>query len=184
MSDPIWFTSSARIVKKQRQTYNKHKATGNPFFKNKYEKEKRNGRKQLATITLSYIGNKICMLLVSGNSEPFYKQPKRVQNSTKPLLKLSNPDGTLTDDPKEYATLLNTFFSKQFCALHHITDGPNYNVDLIEIGLEGLMKLFCELKNGKVADPDGIRKEGLLAEPILTTRCLIYLMLLYLALSS
>ena len=59
MSDPIWFTSSARIVKKQRQTYNKHKATGNPFFKNKYEKEKRNGRKQLATITLSYIGNKI-----------------------------------------------------------------------------------------------------------------------------
>ena len=92
-----------------------------------------------------------------------------MQNSAKPPLKLSNPDSTLiTDDPKECATLLNTFFSKQFCALHQITDDPNYNnnnnnnvdnTNLIEISPEGIiMKLLYELKSGKAAGPDGIRK--------------------------
>ena len=172
MSEPIWFTRSAsRIVRKQRRTYNKHKTTGNPFFKNKYEEERRKGKKQLATIKQSYIENRICKPLESGNSKPFYKHLKRVQNSAKPPLKLSNPDGTLTDDPKECATLLNTFFSKQFCALHQITDGPNYNVNntnLIEISPEGIMKLLYELKYGKAAGSDGIQKEDFLVDPITT----------------
>ena len=41
----------------QKTKANKHKATGNPFFKNKYEEETRNGKKQLAVIKQSYTEN-------------------------------------------------------------------------------------------------------------------------------
>ena len=34
------------------------------------------------------------------------------------------------------------------------------------------MKLLYELKNGKAAGPDGIQKEHLLVDPIMTARCL------------
>ena len=38
------------------------------------------------------------------------------------------------------------------------------------------MKLLYELKNGKAAGPDGIRKEDLLVDPIMTARCLTFIL--------
>lgn len=175
-NEPAWFNKAARkIVQKQRKTYNK---SSNPFFKRKYESERRSGKKQLKIIKQSYLKNRICRPLESGNSKPFFRHLKWIQNTTKPPLKLSDANGSYINDPKACATLLNLFFGEQFCSDSQITGDPKYegnNSSKIEINSPGVEKLLQSLKFGKAPGPDGLRKEDLTIDPIMTARCLSHI---------
>ena len=178
-NEPFWFNRSAKkIVQKYRKTYNKYKRTGNPFYQKKYKEERRAGKRALRAIKESYIKNKICGPLGSGNSKPFYRHLKWIQNTARPPFKLTRSDGVSTGNPLDCADLLNNFFCSQFCPQHQIVDDAKYhshNDSEIQISPEGVLKLIHDMKNGKSPGPDSIRKEDLLIDPLLISRCLSHI---------
>ena len=180
-SQPRWFNKRARkLVTKHRQTYNKFKITNDPFYLNKYKQERRHHRAELRQIEQDYITNRVCKPLEDGNSKPFYQHLKWSQGVTKPPMKLnvSNSTKSQTEDPKECANILNDYFSTQFCKQYQLDGNNTYNCDSssnVKIAVEGVSKLINALKNGKSSGPDEIRKEDLIIDPIMTSKCLTYI---------
>ena len=121
-----------------------------------------------------------CNPLESGNSKPFYRHFKHVQNSPQPQLTLKKEDQSNTSDPRECADILNNFFFNQFCQEGALDEQP---VNLtsssdFKITVEGVEKLFRNLKGGKAPGPDGLRKEDLCIDARLTAK---YLTLIFTA---
>lgn len=179
--EPIWFNKSAKkLVRKHRKTYSKYKETLNPFYLEKYNTERRSHKYQLLEIKQSYLQNKICKPLKSGNSKPFYRHLRWAQGSTKPALKLTtSPDGTSTDNPSECATVLNNFFQEQFCPDHQLVSYDSYpkadqspDSSTIKFTTEGIENLIHSLKNGKAPGPDSISKHDLSIDSTMSAKCL------------
>ena len=181
-SQPFWFNKKAnKLVSKHRKTYNKYKATGDPFFLSKYREERRNHKKELKNIERDYFVNKVCKPLETGNSKPFYHHLKWSQDTAKPPMKLMTTDKTHTEDIEECANILNQFFSAQFCTQHQLDSNSRMtiqqptNLDTISISPDGVAKLLTSLKNGKSAGPDEICKDDLVVDPIMVSKCLSYI---------
>ena len=174
-NEPAWFNKQAKkLTRKQRQTYNKYKLTKDPFYLEKYKEERRNTKRTLRSIRNKYITDVICKPLESGNSKPFYRHFKHVQNSPQPKLTLKKEDQSNTSDPRECADILNNFFFNQFCQEGALDEQP---VNLtsssdFKITVEGVEKLLRNLKGGKAPGPDGLRKEDLCIDARLTAKCL------------
>ena len=55
VNQPFWFNKKAnKLVSKHRKTYNKYKATSDPFFLSKYKDERRSHKKELKNIEQSH----------------------------------------------------------------------------------------------------------------------------------
>lgn len=119
--------------------------------------------------------NRVCEPLEVGNSEPFYRHLKWLQNAAKPPMRLVNADNTDTDDPETCTNLLNNFFHEQFCPEDQLTPASplsHCNQDTITITNDGVLKLICNLKSGKSPGPDLLKKEGLTIDPGMLAKCL------------
>ena len=95
-----------------------------PFYLKKYKEERRNTKRTLRSIRNKYIIDVICKPLESGNSKPFYRHFKHVQNSSQPELTLKKEDQSNTSDPRECADILNNFFFNQFCQEGALDEQP------------------------------------------------------------
>jgi len=173
---PYWFNKITRkLVTKHRRTYNTFKASQDPFYLRKYKAERRSHKAELRIIERDYISNHICKPLESGNSKPFYRHLKWSQSSAKPPMKLITMYSNYTEDPRQCADILNNFFCAQFCKDQLLDDANSYasrSPICINVSVDGIIKLLNGLKNGKSPGPDGIRKEDLVINPIMTAKCL------------
>jgi len=167
---PEWFCKKAgKLTSKQRKTYSNYKHTGDPFYLSKYKLERRYTKNEVRIMKKDFLVNQICGSLARGNSKPFFKHLKKINNQNPPLV-----SNLCTEDPKECAEPLNNFFQEQYYKGHQISNirPLNSTGEDIEISDDGIAKLITNLKNEKLAGLDRIRKPDLLIDLPNTATCL------------
>jgi hypothetical protein len=171
--EPPWFNREARkAVKRQRELYNRYKKSRNDGFLFDYKQVRRVNKKLFRKMEYDHFLMKICKPLEDGQSKPFYSYLKQYRGQSSPLLTPFNVDSEDSSGVIAVADRFNDFFHSVF---HHppisLPEAEESTNSLL-ISESGVLKLLRELKTGKAAGPDNIRKEDLHIDIHLVARIL------------
>ena len=164
--DACWFNNEARkLINKQKRMFSQYRKTNDLGTLSLYKHTCRENKIRLRSIKRKYFNSKLFLPLQQGNSKKFYAHMKRLKSTGNEIQVLTRPNGDEAASAFDIADTLNDFFTSVF--------NPPSSYDLAEIGVEepriviglnGVIKLLGELKNGKAPGPDGLRKEDLVID--------------------
>ena len=112
---PPWMNKTLKsVIRSQRVLYKKYKSTGNETLLGQYREKQRDFRNKVRKAKRSYLKKNIMDPLEKGESKPFFTYFKALHNPEESTgITLVNEEKKIVD-PIQVASLLNSFFQKQF----------------------------------------------------------------------
>lgn len=175
--EPIWFNALARkLVRKQRELYNKYKQNKLPFLLTDYKNMRRSNKKLFHEMKDGYMERFLYQPLEKGESKPFYSHVSNIRNTGSQVKGLIDSSGNLATEDFKVANIFNSYFHDVFNPPADSAGGLVGNLELADddeldclsdfkIERAGIAKLLKDLKSHKAPGPDGFGKSILNMSP-------------------